>query len=678
MPITKNKIYKDVVIEATPFPISQVFGNEEVVDQPFPVKTNLDAVEDGTDYARVLANGVDKGVIILPDAVYQIFFQASAPSADMKTGDYWIDSDDNKMYRYSGVAWVEIQDDAIATAIANAADAQSTADGKIKTFVQASAPTAVSVGDLWMDTDDNNRIYRWSDTAWVDYVQDFATWNKIVGTGKAADNATVNAIFAQTSAPTALAIGDIWFDTDDNNKPYRWNGTAWVLVQDLLAALGAEANFPSDANLVGYWAFDEGTGAIAYDNSGNGYIGTINGNPVWTSGVSGKALDFDGTGDYVDCGTGLGTVMGNGVTNISVNFWFKADVTDGDDGLFTIGNFADSQGELMIGIYSNQIICRIHNNVAEITEAFTDTASWHHLVFTYNGTTMRLYLDGVEVEIGTVSTVFDLNGLKTIIGGYFSSSYTFNGKMTEVRVYSSVLTPAQVYALYKYPSGNPVVAYAGEQIIDETIKAAKISTTTLSAIVANLGTITAGNITLDTSGFIRGGQTAFDTGDNGFWFGYDNGVWKFSMAATATQRLILDNIGITILGQVNKLVGDILYQSADTEGTSPHSNLSYAKQKEIQIFQPGSYRIKFAIRIYPGGDAGSVYGKIYKNGIAIGTERINSTMTYVTYSEDISNFISGDLIQLYCYKTGTGATSYQRKEFRLYVSQRDYSVVNLD
>lgn len=44
---------------------------------------------------------------------------------------------------------------------------------------------------------------------------------------------------------------------------------------------------------------------------------------------------------------------------------------------------------------------------------------------------------------------------------------------------------------------------------------------TLSAASGTLGVITSGMITLDTSGYIRGGQTAFKTGD-GFFFGYDN------------------------------------------------------------------------------------------------------------------------------------------------------------
>jgi hypothetical protein len=45
-----------------------------------------------------------------------------------------------------------------------------------------------------------------------------------------------NAIFRATSAPTATATGDLWLDSDDGDKPYRWDGVSWVAVQDIGAA----------------------------------------------------------------------------------------------------------------------------------------------------------------------------------------------------------------------------------------------------------------------------------------------------------------------------------------------------------------------------------------------------------------------------------------------------------
>ncbi len=62
-----------------------------------------------------------------------------------------------------------------------------------------------------------------------------------------------NRAFAQNSAPTADAVGDLWVDTDDGNKLYCWNGSAWVALPVGTAALSANAatevytNTPSGA-----------------------------------------------------------------------------------------------------------------------------------------------------------------------------------------------------------------------------------------------------------------------------------------------------------------------------------------------------------------------------------------------------------------------------------------------
>ena len=83
-------------------------------------------------------------------------------------GDLWIDTSDNyNLKRYNGTAWVSVRDLTIAVAQSAASAAQSTANGKNKVFRQTSAPTATAAGDLWFDTDDDNRIYRWDGSTWV-------------------------------------------------------------------------------------------------------------------------------------------------------------------------------------------------------------------------------------------------------------------------------------------------------------------------------------------------------------------------------------------------------------------------------------------------------------------------------------------------------------------------------
>jgi hypothetical protein len=76
----------------------------------------------------------------------------------------------------------------------------------------------------------------------------------------------------------------------------------------------------------------------------------------------------------------------------------------------------------------------------------------------------------------------------------------------------------------------------------------------LSAITINTGTLT-----VDASGYVRGGQTGYNTG-TGFWLGYDSGAYKFSIG-NATQSL-------TWNGSVLTLKGNLQVNDATLSGTT--------------------------------------------------------------------------------------------------------------
>lgn len=129
-------------------------------------------------------------------------------------------------------------------------DAEAAADGKIVSFFQTSAPTATGVGDIWFDTDDSNKMYRWSGSAWV-LARDTGITTAISTASDALATADGKVTtYFQTSAPTAEAVGDLWFDTDDNNKLYRWNGSSWVLSTDNRVTNGFDASGNINTNKV--------------------------------------------------------------------------------------------------------------------------------------------------------------------------------------------------------------------------------------------------------------------------------------------------------------------------------------------------------------------------------------------------------------------------------------------
>lgn len=91
--------------------------------------------------------------------------------------------------------------------------------------------------------------------------------------------------------------------------------------------------------------------------------------------------------------------------------------------------------------------------------------------------------------------------------------------------------------------------------------------------------------------------------------------------------------------------------SADTERTSVAS--AYTLIKSIQVLKSGFVRFSFEGKTSATTDNGFL--QIYKNGVAFGTERVFSSVSYATYTEDLS-VKEGDYIQIYAKRAGAVTT----------------------
>lgn len=205
---------------------------------------------------------------------------------------------------------------------------------------------------------------------------------------------------------------------------------------------------PNKDGLVGSWNFNEGSGTMAGDGSGNGNAGTLINNPTWVGGKFGMGLQFDGSNDYVDI-SGVGNVLGNGVKNITVSMWFKGFVYG--QGLIELGETA-AWGVLDIAFdydtppYNGISLLMSGSELTYV--GFSDSSNWHNLVATYDGTTRFIYLDGSLAAQGSYSIGLDFSGKASMIGGYYNyGAQKFNGAIDEVRIWNKSFFPDETVVM---------------------------------------------------------------------------------------------------------------------------------------------------------------------------------------------------------------------------------------
>ncbi len=110
------------------------------------------------------------------------------------------------------------------------------------------------------------------------------------------------------------------------------------------------------------------------------------------------------------------------------------------------------------------------------------------------------------------------------------------------------------------------------------------------------------------------------------------------------------------------IVSDDLRNSNDTEKSK--TGASYVKAKETKLNAGlAAVRIKFDLK---SGSADNAYGTIYKNGAAVGTERMVTGTTYETFSQDFSSLVTDNLIQIYVANKDNAVASSYVRNFRLY------------
>jgi hypothetical protein len=224
---------------------------------------------------------------------------------------------------------------------------------------------------------------------------------------------------------------------------------AIILMGAILLCCGVvlAQNIPTDG-LVAYYTFDEEGELTVTDHSGNGLDGEIVGDAIYTEGIKGTGLLFDGIGSYVNCSNDPLFDISDVITLAA---WVKpSDIGDGThspwvgkgDHAWALKKRQEDVLEFFVYDQSNWHVIQ-----SPLDVSYNDV--WHHFVGTFDSFELKEYVDGVldttTEYVGAINITTDEVHL-----GHNSEATDryFYGILDEVLVYDVPLTDEQIKALY--------------------------------------------------------------------------------------------------------------------------------------------------------------------------------------------------------------------------------------
>jgi hypothetical protein len=191
--------------------------------------------------------------------------------------------------------------------------------------------------------------------------------------------------------------------------------------------------FAIDAgNLVSYG----GVGTTVYDLTATSATGTLTNGPTWTY-LSGGTFSFDGTDDYIEFGD-----IQDINNNLTLSVWCNPSNLLGVQNIFT----KPSQYWLHKETGTNKFRFKIETPTRYEVEAnlSLSVGNWYYLVGTYNGSQLKIYVNGIEY--GSLNVTGDIRNTANSlnIGSWLSGSDGFNGLISMANIYNRALSESEI------------------------------------------------------------------------------------------------------------------------------------------------------------------------------------------------------------------------------------------
>jgi hypothetical protein len=269
---------------------------------------------------------------------------------------------------------------------------------------------------------------------------------RIYVNGRLEKTASARGDVAHSRRPLRIGGNAVWGEffkgTLDEIRIYNRSLSATEIADDMMTPVGAGAPAaPSPVDgLVAAYSFDDGTAA---DDSGRDHQGTIKG-ATPAAGKYGKALSFDGVNDRVSIADAADLRLKNGMT---LEAWVRPDTLR----RWSTVVLKESKSGLTYALYAGNGekdpagFASIKGSDRETSsDSPLPTGAWSHIAVTYNGSSLKLWVNGVPRDSQSIKGTIDVAGGPLMIGGNNVWGEYFDGLIDNVRIYNRALGAEEI------------------------------------------------------------------------------------------------------------------------------------------------------------------------------------------------------------------------------------------
>ena len=238
-------------------------------------------------------------------------------------------------------------------------------------------------------------------------------------------------LLSATSDPTGTRAGQLYYNSSGQKVKF-YNGSTW---QDV------SSDGIIKSNLLLHWDMTNsssysGSGSTVNDISGNGYNGTIQGNPTYSSSNNGYMI-FDGYGDYITSSL----TQPAGARAFGMWVYYSSATQPAGEG-FQLQGVQAGGGYTYQGIQNGgNVYFYIGTGTGGPTSHQLSSGQWYYQVLTFDGSNYAIYVNGSLIQSGSASSGTTSS---TFQAGAINANHRLYGYGSEWQFYGQNLTSAEV------------------------------------------------------------------------------------------------------------------------------------------------------------------------------------------------------------------------------------------